>query len=66
MTGLSRSTIYRLQAEGRFPQSIKIAFRATGWIEHEVQRWIAQRIEYSRSAQVMSMRKVNRPRRTAA
>lgn len=65
ITGLSRSTIYRLQAEGRFPQSIRISIRAVGWIEHEVEAWIAQRIECSRSGW-RTRNGVNRPGGTAA
>jgi hypothetical protein len=30
MTGLRRSTIYRMQASGQFPQRIKIGARAVG------------------------------------
>ncbi len=49
VTGISRALIYRLQAEGRFPRSVKITEFAVGWIEHEVQAWLAERIEISRS-----------------
>ena len=35
--------IYRLQAEQRFPRSVKITEHAVGWIEHEVQKWLAER-----------------------
>lgn len=48
MTGLRRSMIYRMQAEKRFPQRIKLTERAVGWLEREVQEWLAQRIENSR------------------
>jgi prophage regulatory protein len=48
MTGLRRSMIYRMQAEKRFPQRIKLTERAVGWLEREVQEWLAQRIEHSR------------------
>jgi prophage regulatory protein len=44
VTGLSRSTIYRLQAEKRFPQSIRIADRAIGWLEADVLAWLETRI----------------------
>jgi prophage regulatory protein len=44
MTGLRRSTIYRMQASGQFPQRIKIGARAVGWIEREVQEWLAKRV----------------------
>jgi prophage regulatory protein len=49
VTGLGRSMIYQMQAEMRFPQRIKLGERAVGWLEREVQEWLAQRIESSRS-----------------
>ncbi len=48
LTGLGRSMIYQLQAEQRFPQSIKLGTRAVAWIEHEVQAWLAERIARTR------------------
>lgn len=42
-TGLGRAMIYRLQTEQRFPRSVKITEHAVGWIESEVQTWLAQR-----------------------
>jgi prophage regulatory protein len=41
--------IYQLEAEQRFPNRIKIGVRAVGWIESEVQAWLAQRIAESRT-----------------
>lgn len=36
-TGLSRSSIYRLMKEGRFPKPIKISeHAAVGWLESEL------------------------------
>ena len=35
-TTFSRSTIYRLAAEGKFPKPIKLSERSSGWIEQEV------------------------------
>jgi prophage regulatory protein len=49
-TGLSRSTIYLRIAEGRFPTPISLGGRAVGWIEAEVNEWLARRIEASRTA----------------
>lgn len=54
-TGLSRSTIYLRISEGSFPAPILLsdgrgAGRAVGWIESEVNDWLAQRIEASRKA----------------
>jgi len=40
--------IYQLEAEQRFPKRIKIGIRAVGWIESEVQKWVAMRIAASR------------------
>ena len=52
MTGLGRSTIYRLQADQQFPQSIKLSIRAVGWLEREVQEWLAERVASSRDKQL--------------
>ena len=48
VTGLRRSMIYQLEAEQGFPKRIKIGIRAVGWIESEVQAWVASRVEASR------------------
>jgi prophage regulatory protein len=50
VTGLCRSMIYQLEAERRFPCRIKLGLRAVGWIEGEVQEWLAVRIERSRGS----------------
>ncbi len=47
-TGLSRSTIYVRVAAGRFPQPVALGGRAVGWIEAEVDEWVAERIAESR------------------
>ncbi|MGA7951474.1 MAG: AlpA family transcriptional regulator [Thiobacillaceae bacterium] len=47
-TGLSRSTLYLRIAEGSFPAPISLGGRAVGWIEAEVNDWVARRIEASR------------------
>jgi prophage regulatory protein len=38
---LGRSTTYRMKALGQFPQRIKLGLRAVGWMESEVQAWLA-------------------------
>jgi prophage regulatory protein len=43
-TGLKKTKIYELQSEGQFPMRVKITAHAVGWIEHEVQAWLAERI----------------------
>ena len=42
-TGLSRSTIWRLERRGVFPQHRRISINAVGWIEDEVEAWIRSR-----------------------
>jgi prophage regulatory protein len=49
-TGLSRSTVYLLAGAGSFPRQISLGARSVGWIEQEVEEWIARRIERSRAA----------------
>lgn len=43
MTGLTRSTIYRLMAEHKFPASVKLSKRAVGWRAVELGTWCAAR-----------------------
>ncbi len=45
MTGLSRSTIYALIAQGNFPKQIQLteSGRSVGWHEQAVIRWIETR-----------------------
>ncbi len=43
-TGLSRSTIYVRLEQGLFPRPVSLGARAVGWIESEVDEWIAERI----------------------
>ena len=47
-TGLSRSTIYLRMAQGRFPAPISLGGRAVGWIDSEVDAWLANQIAESR------------------
>ena len=44
-TGLSRSTIYLRIQEGTFPRPISLGARAVGWLEHEIEAWLAACIE---------------------
>ena len=47
-TGLGRSMVYQLEAAQRFPARVRISDRAVGWVEEEVQGWLAERIQRSR------------------
>lgn len=48
-TGLSRSTIYLRISNGTFPTPISLGGRAVGWVSDEIQLWIEQQIESSRT-----------------
>lgn len=48
LTGLSRSSIYALAADGQFPRQVKLTDRAAGWIASDVERWLNERIQFSR------------------
>lgn len=42
-TGLSRSTIYALMAQHKFPRRVSLGIRCIGWLEGEVDDWIDSR-----------------------
>jgi prophage regulatory protein len=42
-TGLSRSTLYQYIQDGLFPRPVSLGPRAVGWLESEVNAWIAAR-----------------------
>ena len=43
LTGLSRSSIYRLEALGLFPARVKLSSSASGWRSKDVHGWISDR-----------------------
>lgn len=43
--GLGRSTIYRWMAEGKFPKPVQLGGYVVAWPEHEIERWISDRVE---------------------
>ncbi len=43
MTGLGRTTIYRLMADDAFPSPVKLGPRAIAWRKVDVERWGATR-----------------------
>lgn len=49
MCGLSRSQIYRMQAAGLFPKSVKVGQSASAWLDTEITQWQADRVAASRS-----------------
>lgn len=45
MTGLGRSTIYRLIADRRFPSPVRLGPRAVAWRRSDLDRWSEARPE---------------------
>ncbi len=43
-TGLSRSAIYERIQSGGFPRPVNLGAKAVGWVEAEIETWIAARI----------------------
>jgi prophage regulatory protein len=43
VTGLARSTVYRLIAERTFPAPVKLAKRAVGWRQDDLREWSINR-----------------------
>jgi len=53
LTGLARSTIYKLISEDRFPKQIKLTSFSSGWIKSEIDYWIDERIALSRESRAV-------------
>jgi len=49
--GLKRAAIYLYVGRGQFPKQINLGPRAVGWVEHEIDAWVAARIEVTRREQ---------------
>ena len=49
VTGLGKTKIYELQSQGAFPMRVQITDHSVGWVEAEVQTWLAKRIAMSAS-----------------
>ena len=49
-TGLSRTTRWRLERDGRFPSRRRISPNAIAWLESEVQDWLRMRAEDGEAA----------------
>jgi prophage regulatory protein len=49
--GIKKTKLYELQKAGCFPMSVQITSHAVGWVEEEIDAWIAERIAASRFQQ---------------
>lgn len=45
ITGLSRSTLWRLERRGDFPKRMKLSVASVGWPEREVLDWVQRRAD---------------------
>ena len=43
-TGLSRSTIWRLERQGAFPRHHRISANAVAWVEDDIAEWIQAKV----------------------
>lgn len=43
LTGLSKSTRWRLEREGKFPQKRQLSAKSVGWLASEVEEWVRTR-----------------------
>lgn len=50
--GLRRASIYLHISKGSFPKPISLGARAVGWLESDIDGWIAARIEVTRRQNV--------------
>lgn len=44
ITGLSRTTRWRLEKEGKFPKRRYISQNTIGWLSNEIEEWMQSRI----------------------
>ena len=42
-TGLSRSTVRRLEQSGQFPKRRQLGARSVAWLADEIDQWVASR-----------------------
>lgn len=43
ITGLSRSSIYALISQGRFPEPVKLSVRSVAWKQDSITSWVESR-----------------------
>jgi prophage regulatory protein len=50
ISGLSRTTRWRLEREGKFPKRRQISSNTVGWLSSEISAWVAERVGESAKA----------------
>lgn len=48
VTSLSRSSLYRLIAAGKFPAPVRLSTVSVAWLASEVSAWISDRVAHHR------------------
>jgi prophage regulatory protein len=48
ITSLSRSSIYLLMSQDRFPKPIQIGDQRVAWVANEINEWVNDRIQNAR------------------
>jgi prophage regulatory protein len=43
-TGLERSALYQRMQRGEFPKQVRLGPKSVGWLESEIDAWIAERV----------------------
>jgi len=43
-TGLSRSSVYKYIAEGKFPKPVHLGERTVAWVESEIEEWLMTKL----------------------
>jgi predicted DNA-binding transcriptional regulator AlpA len=43
LVGLSRTTIWRFERDGKFPKRRRLSVNAVGWMASDVRQWVAER-----------------------
>lgn len=43
LTGLGRSSIYRMMDDGIFPRSVSLGSRAVGWMVGDIRAWLQRK-----------------------
>ncbi len=41
--GPSKSTLYKMMAQGKFPRPVRISDRIVGWRQSDIMAWLAER-----------------------
>lgn len=60
VSGLSRTTRWRLERENKFPKRRRLGANSIGWLESEVLEWLATRPQMSGVDNETTNRKLNR------